>query len=504
MLEAQDKFVDDSGRILTITSISGNVIVSLDGEIKTFISEDAFNTYLKNNKFDKINLTPEDHIEEFESEVQHLINVEDNTMKTESLLKKLDSVLESDSKFKNFKKSLNVREEVQTSNVVFTYYGVLPGSIEEFLDSLSFKGIKKYPRFIEDRPYLFSISDKQRKLLRFFVLSQGEYFHFKILSVSTSRALSKRFKAFLTLELIPDNIKIIKPGLISGKYFYILLKDEENDLPVKIKLKTENTTLSNGDLEMLLMKFRTKGEKEEEIYESRVREEDEDLEIDHETEHDEIDDDSDYEHDSDEITDDDIDTSDEFGDEDEEGDEQEITADEIEDIDIDDEDDEDDEEPVKTESIHTLRRNLRKYCKTNESKIRSEVKKKKTSSLIENVVRTHRTHPRRVVEKEFRKLISTLSESMSLTFDKPIKSMNTSMEDGKTVLTVEFEDAFPAPVDAAPEMTTETPAEDTSSDSSIDGLVSDAAETETPAEDTPKTEESYKKRSQRFLNQSFQ
>lgn len=501
MFEEQDKFVDDLGRILTITSLSNGVIANLEGEIKNFISEDAFNNYLSNNKFDKINLTPEDHIEEFEQEVQHLINVEDNTMKTESLIKKLDRILESDTTFRQFKKNLSVREEseVITSSMQFFYYGLLPGSVKGFLKSPGVKSLGKIVRFLPDRLYMFSFVDKVRNLVRFFVMADGTEPVLQILPLSLSKALKKKLSPLLVFNLIEDNLRKIKPDFIGGSTFFVKLDSETEELLVKFK--TEEFSVSGIDLETLLMKFKTKGERDTtDVYESRMREEDEDNdeEDDYEEPVSTEDDESDPDEEDDyEITDDDIDTDDDFNDDEETGDETEIHADDIEEGDFDDEDEEDELEPVKTES--SLRRSLVRYCKSNESTIRTQVKRKKVSTLIEKVVKAHPKFRKNEVIREFKNLISTLRESMSLTFDKPIKSMNTSMEDGKTILTVEFEDSFPAPEATPPEVTTDEvpPAEDVPPAEEVPGT-----EEET-TEETPKTEESFTRRTNRFLNRKF-
>lgn len=474
MFEPQDKFVDDLGRILTVTSVTSGVQASLEGEIKMFTSPDSFNNYLKNNNFDKINLTPADHIEEFEQEVQHLINSEENTMATESILTRLDRILESDSKFNKLKKSINVREGISTSTLQFNYYGVLNGSIEDvFEGEFSLKSLRRLIRFVPDKPFLFSISDSERNIVRFFILSDGEYPNLKILSLSVSRTLARKLNPFLVLNLIQDNIRTVKSNLIAGRSFFVRLEDGEEGESLSIKLKTEDTVLTNGSLAQLIVKFKTKGQSATaDVYESKIYEEDDEDSDDEDNGTDGIE----SELESEDISDDDIDTSDDFNDEEEDGDEEEIEADDIEEPEV---------------ALESLQRSLRKYCRTNESTIKLAVRKKQHNRLYESVAKCHPRFKKSAVIREFKKMIG-MNESISLSFDKVIKNINTRTEDGKTILELEFDDATTTDVTTPVVDTTatETPVEETPVE-------------ETPTEETPKTEESFQRRTNRFLNRKI-
>ena len=182
MFEKEEKYVDNSGRILTVLSVDSGVQASLEGEIKMFISPDSFNNYLKNNNFDKINLTPEDNIEEFEQEVQHLINTDSTTMKNEAILKRLDKILENKSDFSRLTKSFKMKEGISTSTLQFNYYGAISG-VDAFEGTFSLRGLRKVARFIPNKPFLFSFIDTERNLVRFFVISDGEYPQFATIDI---------------------------------------------------------------------------------------------------------------------------------------------------------------------------------------------------------------------------------------------------------------------------------------------------------------------------------
>lgn len=532
MFEIQDKYVDNLGRILTIDSIAhGSFVVNLEGEIKNFISEDALKNYLTNNNFDKINLTPADHIQEFEQETQHLINTEDTIMKTESFLKKLDRILENDNNYSKLKRTLKLKEGHTTSNVQINYYGVLLGDPESATKNTSnFKSIRKVSRFYEDRPYLFSITDQSRNLVRFVILAEGLSPYMKILPFSTSKVLQGKLKPYLILNLAEDHLTKVKSSLIAGSMFRVSLLNKEEPR-LSITFKTEDTALRDGSLAGLIQRLRTKGQPSAvDVYESkrkRFYEEDEiesedfedEEELEDEVDLDTIEDDKETmdmddlsmevekrlgrnkrrfseegEEDlEDEDLEDDIDTDDEFNDEEETGDEEEITADEIEEP----EEDEEIDEPINAvESISKLRNSLRKYIKVNESEINRYIKKKQYSSLYRTVAEDYSEYRKNTVLKEFKKLMSSkLNESISLSFDKAIKSIHTSVVDGKSIVEVEFEEGEVAtiPTDAAEDATAESPEADET----------ETPEADTPTEEAPKTEESYKRRVERFLNQKI-
>jgi len=533
MFEIQDKYVDNLGRILTIDAIMGNSYsVNLEGEIKNFISGDSLKNYLTNNGFDKINLTPADHMQEFEQETKHLINVTDNTMKTESFLKKLDRILESGNSYSKLKKTLNIKEGLTVSNVQLLFYGILPGDPESALKNTSnFKSLKKIARYYPDKAYLFAITDNARKLVRFFVVADGDICVFKILSPANSRVLKHKLKSFLTLNLVEDNLLKVRTNVISGMHFrFRSAETSEGDSKLFFTLKTEDLSLKDASLNALLTRLRSKGQMgSEEVYESRRNEGLEDgIESynDDEEDNDEdtmdiddlsmevekrlgrnkrrvSEDDEDDDSETDADMEDEIDTSDDFGDmEDEDGDEEEISADDIEEYDENDYED----ESCKTES--KLRSSLRKYFKVNENEIKRYLKRKKLPQLYEEVASDYPEYKRSVVLKEFKKLISSrINESLSLSFDKPIKNIHSSTDDtGKSIIEIEFDETANMevpPVEDDDSMMTEPPVEDSAEEtSSTEEETPEASAEETPTEE-PKTEESYKRRVSKFLSQKI-
>jgi len=323
----------------------------------------------------------------------------------------------------------------------------------------------------------------------------------------------------------------VRTNIISGMHFrFRSAETSEGDSKLFFTLKTEDLSLKDASLNALLTRLRSKGQMgSEEVYESRRNEGLEDgIESynDDEEDNDEdtmdiddlsmevekrlgrnkrrvSEDDEDDDSETDADMEDEIDTSDDFGDmEDEDGDKEEISADDIEEYDENDYED----ESCKTES--KLRSSLRKYFKVNENEIKRYLKRKKLPQLYEEVASDYPEYKRSVVLKEFKKLISSrINESLSLSFDKPIKNIHSSTDDtGKSIIEIEFDETANMevpPVEDDDSMMTEPPVEDSAEEtSSTEEETPEASAEETPTEE-PKTEESYKRRVSKFLSQKI-